>query len=100
MVVDLIPAQRALQMEVGRCERGEIRASNNVGDAQVHVIDHIRQVIAVDPVRIAQPEIPTSEDRSIDIVPKPPSCQSTAPASTAKRTERGSTSVAPLHVPG
>ena len=58
VVVDLIPAQRALQMEVGRCERGEIRASNNVGDAQVHVIDHIRQVIAVDPVRIAQPEIP------------------------------------------
>ena len=53
MVANLIPAQRALQMEVGRCKRSEIRTSNNVGDVQVHVIDHIRQVIAVDPVRIA-----------------------------------------------
>ena len=52
------PAQGPLQMKVGRCKRSDIRTSNNVGDAQVHVIDHIRQVIAVDPVRITQPEIP------------------------------------------
>ena len=53
MVANLIPAQGVLQMKVGRRKRGEIRTSNNVGDAQMHVIDHIRQVITVDPVRIA-----------------------------------------------
>ena len=47
------PAQGPLQVKVDRCKRGEIRTSNNMGDTQVHVIDHIGQVIAVDPVRIA-----------------------------------------------